>query len=104
MHKLDNAFLEDVGLGALPQNEKNPMLQHIYEELELRVGVKLASGMTKEQLDEFEKFMNQGDQEGALNWLSTNFPDYKQVVSNELENLRKEIAQNAPMILATFQQ
>ncbi len=37
-------------------------------------------------------------------WLETNFPDYKQVVAEELEKLKKEISQAAPQILAAAQQ
>jgi hypothetical protein len=35
MFKLDNNFLIELGLGALPAEEKNKMLAHIYETLEL---------------------------------------------------------------------
>ena len=100
MYKLDNKFLADLGLGGLPTVEKNKMLAHIYETLEMRVGIKLASKMTDAQLDEFESFINKDDQKGALNWLETNFPNYKQVVTEELNKLKAEIKQSAPAILA----
>ena len=57
MFKLDNTLLEELGLGGLPAEEKNKMLAHIYETLEMRVGMKLAEQMTNEQLDEFESFI-----------------------------------------------
>ena len=100
MFKLDNDFLVSLGLGALPAEEKNKMLAHIYETLEMRVGMKLAEQMTDEQLNEFEKFIDMNDEAGALKWLETNFPDYKQVVSSELEKLKAEVSQVAPQILA----
>lgn len=100
MFKLDNALLDELGLGALPQDEKTKMLGHIYETLEMRVGMKLAEQMTNEQLDEFEGFIDRSDEPGALKWLETNFPNYKQVVAGELEKLKNEIRQNAPAILA----
>ena len=53
MFKLDNALLEELGLGALPADDKTKMLNHIYETLEMRVGMKLAERMTNQQLDEF---------------------------------------------------
>lgn len=34
MFKLDNAFLQELGLGSLPAQEKNMMLKHIYDTLE----------------------------------------------------------------------
>ena len=100
MFKLDNNFLIELGLGALPAEEKNKMLAHIYETLEMRVGMKLAEQMTDAQLDEFEGFINRSDEAGALNWLETNFPNYKQVVAEELEKLKTEIKQVAPQIVA----
>jgi hypothetical protein len=99
MFKLDNALLEELGLGSLPADEKNPMLGHIYETLEMRVGMKLAEQMTNEQLDEFEGFIDRNDEPGALKWLETNFPHYKDVVAQELEKLKGEVKAAAPQIL-----
>lgn len=104
MFKLDNNLLVELGLGELPAEEKNKMLAHIYETLEMRVGMKLAEQMSNEQLDEFEAFINQNDEAGALKWLETNFPDYKQVVASELDTLKGEIKQNAPAIVEASKQ
>ena len=80
------------------------MLGHIYQTLEMRVGMKLAEQMTNQQLDEFEAFIERNDEAGALKWLETNFPNYKQVVADELELLKQEIRQAAPQIMAASQQ
>lgn len=104
MFKLDDNFLHELGLGSLPAAEKNKMLAHIYETLEMRVGMKLAEQMSNEQLDEFEGFIDRNDEAGALKWLESNFPDYKKVVADELEALKVEIKQAAPQILAASQQ
>lgn len=99
MFQLDNNLLVELGLGDLPPTEKNKMLAHIYETLEKRVGFNLASQMSDTQLDEFERFIDQKDERGALTWLETNFPDYKKVVADELEKLKGEIRQQAPSII-----
>ncbi len=99
MFKLDDNFLTELGLGGLPPAEKNKMLAHIYETLEMRVGMRLAEKMSNEQLDEFEAYINKNDEAGALKWLETNFPNYKQVVAEELEKLKSEIRQVAPQIV-----
>lgn len=104
MFKLDNNLLEELGLGSLPPDQKNSMLQHIYETLEMRVGMKLADQMTNEQLDEFEGFIDRNDEAGALKWLETNFPNYKQVVADELETLKTEIKSNSAKILEASKQ
>ncbi len=103
MFKLDNNFLTSLGLGSLPVDEKNKLLQHIYERLEMNVGMRLAEKMTDAQLDEFEGFIDRNDESGALRWLETNFPNYKDVVAEELEKLKTEVQQAAPHILAAAQ-
>lgn len=104
MLKLDNNLLQELGLGTLPDEQKRSMLQHIYETLELRVGTRLANQMTDQQLEEFEKFIDAGgdnNQAQALQWLETNLPNYKQVVNDVFEELKTEIKQMAPQILAS---
>lgn len=104
MFKLDDNLLRELGLGGLPPAEKNKMLAHIFETLEMRVGMKLAEKMTNEQLDEFEGYIDRNDEAGALKWLETNFPNYKQVVADELEALKEEIKASASQILAASEQ
>jgi predicted RNA-binding Zn ribbon-like protein len=104
MLKIDNNLLEELGLGSLSVEDKNKMLAHIYETLEMRVGMTLAKQMTNEQLDEFEGFIDSNNEEGALNWLETNFPNYKQVVADELEKLKVEIKGQALQIIANATQ
>jgi hypothetical protein len=113
MFKLDDNLLKELGLGELPPQEKNRMLAHIYETLEMRVGMRLAEGMSEQQLDEFEQLMpletdtdeqKRQKEQDALKWLESNFPNYKQVVADELEKLKNEIKAAAPQILASVQQ
>lgn len=103
MFKLDNDFLVSLGLGNLPVDEKNRLLQMIYERLEMNVGMRLAEKMSDQQLDEFEGFIDRNDEAGALKWLEANFPNYKDVVAEELEKLKREVQNAAPQILAAAQ-
>ena len=104
MFKLDDNLLKELGLGELPAADKNKMLGHIYETLEMRVGMTLAQQMSDEQLTEFESYIDGNDEAGALKWLESNFPNYKQVVSDELEKLKIEIKSTAPQIVASAQE
>lgn len=99
MFQFDDKFLQDLGLGAMPDDQKQAFLQHLYEELELRVGTRLSQGMSDEQLGDFEKLIDADDQAGALKWLETNRPNYKDVVAEELEKLKNEVAANKDKIL-----
>lgn len=104
MIKLDDKLLKEIGLADLSPEDKKKMLAHIYETLEMRVGMRLAEQMSDAQLDEFEQFINRNDEAGALHWLETNFPNYKEVVSEEFEKLKLEVKQISPEILASSQQ
>ena len=75
MFKLDNNFLEELGLGALPEEQKKAFLQHIYSELEIRVGEKLTEGMNDEMLDEFGFFVDK-NLEKMKEWFAAKMPNY----------------------------
>jgi len=102
MIKLDDNLLQELGLGDLPEADRKALLRQMYDTLELRVGMTIAEQMSEEQLDEFEGFMDNKDQAGALSWLETNFPDYKKVVAAEMEKLRDEVAADAESIRASI--
>lgn len=104
MLKIDDNLLQELGLGSLPAEEKNELLKTIYEKLEMNVGMRLADQMSNEQLSEFETYFDAKDDAGALKWLETNFPNYKQVVAEEFEKLKAEIKQSAAQIVAASQQ
>lgn len=101
MFYLDDNFLQSVGLANMPEDQKAAFLDYLYDELELRVGTRLSEGMSDDQLAEFEKLLEGDDEEGALTWLETNRPNYKDVVAEELEKLRKEVSANKEKILGT---
>jgi hypothetical protein len=136
MFQLDEKFLDDLGLAALPADAKDEFLQHIYAELESRVGERLTENMSDDLLDEFGNFVDQDQdgmdkwysdnlpdyasredykqftatnpdadptavksQYGAMKWLQLNRPDYPQVVSTVLDELKEEIRSNREAIL-----
>lgn len=75
MFQLNDDFLNDIGLNDMPEEQKKPFLQHIYSELEMRVGTKLSDGMSDEQLEEFGDIVDRKD-EVIVGWLQKNAPDY----------------------------
>ena len=79
MFNLDDQFLADIGLADMPEDQKGPFKQHIYNELELRVGSRLSEGMSDEQLEEFEAIIDRKD-EVINNWLVAHAPEYQQDV------------------------
>lgn len=104
MLKIDDSLLQELGLDQLPLEEKDLLISQIYEQLELRVGTKLADAMSDDQLREFEQFVDGEDEEGALAWLSKNFPDYPKVVQSELEQLKSELKEQSGQIKSAIEE
>jgi len=75
MFQLDDKFLQDLGLNDMPEDQKKEFLDHIYGQLELRVGTRLSDGLTDAQLNEFESFIDR-DAEKVRAWIEANAPNY----------------------------
>ena len=141
MFQLDDKFLQDVGLGDLPEDQKKLFLDHFREQLELRVGTLLSEGLSDAQLEEFESFIDRKDDRvnawlaanvpnyeedtiyqqlkagapeqipqnvvlaeyASLKWLGLNRPDYKDVVTATMNELKSEIIANRDAILGLDQ-
>lgn len=88
MLKLNKAFLKEVGLESLPIDEQDSFLQHIYEELELRVGTLLSDGLSSQQVEEFESIIDKDDTK-IKEWLHKYSPDYYN--SEDFHNLEKKL-------------
>lgn len=93
MFQLDDNFLQDVGLGELPANQKKEFLNHIYMELERRVGETLSEGLNEQQLSEFEAFIDR-EEDKVTAWFTKNLSEYEQ-----LEDFQK-IKASAPQDVA----
>lgn len=76
MIKIDDKFLNEVGLAEMPEEQKQAFLQHTQEELEMRVGEEMSRGMTVQQLEEFEGIMNQNRE--VMIRLLMQMDDYRQ--------------------------
>lgn len=76
MFQLDDRFLQETGLDALPEEQKAPFLQHVYDQLEYRVGISLSEGMTDAQLEEFELIIDK-DPQTVDGWIAQYAPAYQ---------------------------
>ena len=94
--EFDENFLQEVGLAAMPEAQKQSFLDYVQVELEVRIGMKVAEGMDVAKLREFEAIE---DDEEAVNWLKVNRPDYKEIVNNTIAEMKAEITANREKIL-----
>lgn len=97
--QLDDNFLQTLGLEGLPEEQKRAFLDHIQHELELRVGTTLSSELSDEQLEEFEALADENDSDRAKEWLESHCPNYKQVITREIETLKLEVIAHKGQIL-----
>lgn len=75
MFELNDAFLDEVGLGELPRDQRQSFLESVYSTLSDRVGQRLSEGLTDPQLREFADIIDHK----ALQidtWLARIAPDY----------------------------
>ena len=75
MFQLDDQFLSDIGLSELPEDQRKPFLQHVYDQLEYRVGIRLSEGMSDAQLEEFEAIIDKNP-DVIEAWVGQYAPDF----------------------------
>lgn len=98
--KFDDEFFAEVGLSEMPTEDRDGLIGALVEDLEMKVGSRLAADLTGAQLGQFEKLMAANDQEGALAWLNENSPGYKDVVQGEVDRVKEDLKRRSGEILA----
>ncbi len=76
MQKIDESFLESIGITGISDTQKEAFLQYAQDQLEIRIGEKMSEGLSDEQLDEFEKIID-NDPETINRWMS-NYQNFKE--------------------------
>lgn len=89
--EFDEKFLQEMGLSAMPEKEKQKFLDYLQEELEVRIGERISKGLTEVQLNEFDMITDQAE---ATKWLEINRPDYRDIVTRTIEEMKAEIRAN----------
>ncbi|MBQ9018153.1 hypothetical protein IJ117_00075 [Candidatus Saccharibacteria bacterium] len=94
--QFDENFLQEMGLSAMPEDQKAAFLKYIEEELEVRIGERISKGLTEVQLNEFDMITDQAE---ATKWLEKNRPDYREIVSRTIEEMKTEIRANRSKLI-----
>ena len=89
--QFDENFLHEMGLSAMPEDQKQAFLDYVQEELEVRIGERISKGLTEVQLNEFDLITDQAE---AAKWLEINRPDYREIVARTIEEMKDEIRAN----------
>ncbi len=94
--EFDDNFLQEMGLTAMPEDEKQKFLDYIREELEIRIGERISRGLTEAQLNEFDTITDQAE---AAKWLEKNRPDYREIVTRTINEMKEEIRANREKLI-----
>lgn len=94
--EFDENFLQEMGLSAMPEDQKQEFLNYVQEELEIRIGERISKGLTEAQLNEFDAITSQ---EEAARWLEKNRPDYREIVNRTINELKAEIRANRDKLI-----
>ena len=89
--QFDEKFLQEMGLQAMPEDQKQKFLDYVQEELEVRIGERISKGLTETQLNEFDMITDPAE---AAKWLEKNRPDYREIVNRTIEEMKSEIRAN----------
>lgn len=89
--EFDEKFLQEMGLSAMPEDEKQKFLAYVQEELEVRIGERISRGLTETQLNEFDMITDPAE---AAKWLEINRPDYRDIVTRTINEMKEEIRAN----------
>ena len=80
----------------MPEQKKKEFLDFVQEELEVRIGERIAKGLPEVKLNEFDMIT---DRKEATKWLEINRPDYREIVERTIKELKDEIRANSSKLL-----
>ena len=100
MYQFDESFLDSVGLSGMPEEQKQSFLQYAQDQLEVRIGEKMSEGLSDEQLDEFERIID-NDEATVQKWLA-DLGDYKNDDTYKKLLDGSEDEEDSPQFLADY--
>ncbi len=94
--RVDDQFINEVGLAGMPADERSAFMMHAEEELEVRVGRTLSQNLSEAQLSEFDAI---DDTNEAQAWLEHNAPTFRSIVKNIFDTFKQELQDERMRIL-----
>lgn len=84
-------FLTAIGIADAPEETKAKLIAGIENLAQKRMVTELSNRLTDAQAEEFGAIT---DEQQAADWLKTNVPDFEQMVTNILSEIRDDILQH----------
>ncbi len=91
----DKDLIKELNLQHLPEERQARQLQTFYETLHTKLSMAIEDALSDEQLLEFEKISDVGDDVAAKQWLEHAIPHYDKLLAAETEAFKTEIKKNA---------
>ncbi|MFT4035336.1 MAG: DUF5663 domain-containing protein [Patulibacter sp.] len=88
---LSDEHLQALGFDGLTDEQRSYLLAMLRDDLEMRVGTRLAAGLTDDQLEQFGDVQERGDDAEALRLLERWRPDYRDVVELTLREVSADL-------------
>ena len=98
--EFDDNFLQEMGLSSMPEDQKQAFLEYIQGELEIRIGERIAKGLTEVQLNQFDMITDPAE---TAKWLEINRPDYREIVTRTINEMKEEIRANRARLVGAKQ-
>ncbi len=89
-------FLKELGGDKMTDEEQKEFLGHVVKSLETRVGLRLSTILTEEQMDHLEKVTEEKGHEAATKELERIYPDHRKLYEEELEKLKDSMLAMLP--------
>lgn len=99
--EFNEQFLQEMGLTSMPEDQKQKFLDYVQRETEIRIGERISKGLSEVQLNEFDMIT---DQEKAVEWLERNRPDFREIVSRTIEEIKAEIRANRAKLIPAHEE
>jgi Protein of unknown function (DUF5663) len=93
-----DAVLRELGLENSSPEVKAQVIEGIYEQLSMRMRVRLGGEMNAEDLQRFSNLADKSDAE-AKAWLDSRFPDHEKMYREELGQLVTELKRHADVVV-----
>lgn len=85
-------FLEELGLGNLPEDKKIQLLDDMGKMINQNIIMRVVELMSEEDKNEFDKVIgeNMANPEAILDFLKAKVPSFDAIVAEEIEKFKKE--------------
>lgn len=100
--RFNDELLNRCDLATLHPGERGPLLESMYEELQMRVGATLSESLDDSELAEFERLFDAKDEQASAAWLATHCPEYPQVIHRHATALETELRAAAQTLLTAL--